>query len=150
MARFVLERMVPASPAAVCAASLDPALHVRSMARHRETMIHGPHGAFTEGAEATWRAWHFGIPFRLSTIVFDVDEPHAFRDRQTRGPFHDFLHVHEFEPHPGGALMRDTVTFHSPLGPIGALVDRLLLRAYLRRLVARRNDAIEAAVRSGI
>ncbi|WP_449409088.1 SRPBCC family protein [Microbacterium maritypicum] len=147
MARFVLERVIAAPPAEVFAASLDPALHVRSMARHGETMVEAPTGGvFTEGSTVTWRARHFGIPFRLRSLVFDIDPPRGFRDRQIAGPFGEFLHEHVFEEHPQGTLMRDTVTFHSPFGPLGRLVDRLVMREHLRRLIDERNDTIAAEI----
>ncbi|WP_091227454.1 SRPBCC family protein [Microbacterium sp. 3J1] len=147
MARFVLERVIAAPPAAVFASSLDPGLHLRSMQRHRETMVEAPAGgAFTEGSTVTWRARHFGIPFRLRSLVFDIDEPHRFSDRQIAGPFASYLHEHVFEEHPDGTLMRDTVTFRSPLGPLGRLVDRLVMRAYLRRLISERNDALASEI----
>ncbi|WEK60996.1 MAG: SRPBCC family protein [Candidatus Microbacterium colombiense] len=147
MARFELERVIAAPPAAVFAASLDPELHVRSMARYGESMIEAPAGGrFSEGSTVTWRARHFGIPFRLRTLVFDIDPPRGFRDRQIAGPFGAFLHEHVFEPHPDGTLQRDTVTFRSPLGPIGRAVDRMFLRAYMQRLIAERNELIAAEV----
>ena len=65
MPRFVLETLIAAPPAAVFAASLDPELHVRSMARHGESIVEAPAGgSFTEGSTVTWRARHFGVPFR--------------------------------------------------------------------------------------
>src|SRR5690606_32394485 len=132
-----------ALPSAVFAASLDPELHVESMARYGETMVAGPPGgSFTEGSTVTWRARHFGIPFHLTTIVFDIDEPHRFCDRQVTGPFGTFHHEHEFIEHPDGTLMRDTITFRSPFGPIGTLVDRLFMRDYLRRMIAERNEVL--------
>ncbi|MEN0023001.1 MAG: SRPBCC family protein [Microbacterium sp.] len=147
MARFVLERVIAAPPTEVFTASLDPQLHVRSMARHGETMVEAPAGGvFTEGSTVTWRARHFGIPFRLRSIVFDIDEPRGFRDRQIAGPFGAFLHEHEFHPHERGTLMRDTITFRSPFGPIGRLVDRLFMTAYLRRLISERNDTISSEI----
>lgn len=147
MASFMLERVIRAQPAAVFAASLDPALHVESMARYGETMVDGPaDGAFTEGATVTWRARHFGIPFHLTSIVFDIHAPRGFRDRQIKGPFRDFLHEHEFLEHPHGTLMRDTVAYRSPFGPIGALVDRLFMREYLRRLIDERNAIVAGSV----
>lgn len=150
MARFVLETVIAAPPAVVFATSLDPAAHLRSMARYRETMTEPPAGGrFTEGSTVTWRARHFGIPFRLRTIVFDLDPPRGFRDRQLAGPFGSFLHEHVFEQHPLGTLMRDTITFRSPLGPLGRAVDALFLRAYVRRLIAERNAALVAEIKGG-
>lgn len=145
MARFALETVIGAAPAEVFAASLDPALHVKSMARFGETMIEAPAGGvFTEGTTATWRARHFGVPFRLRSIVFDVDPPNGFSDRQISGPFAAFLHEHRFEEHPSGTLTQDTVTFRSPFGPLGRLVDTLFMREYMRRLITERNAILAA------
>ncbi|MDP3950201.1 SRPBCC family protein [Microbacterium sp.] len=147
MARFTLERVIRATPAEVFAAALDPALHVESMARYGETMVKGPDGGvFTEGSTVTWRARHFGVPFHLSSVVFDIDPPRRFCDRQTKGPFGTFHHEHVFEEHPQGTLMRDTITFHSPFGPIGALVDRLFMREYMRRLIDERGAVLATAL----
>ncbi|MCT1476936.1 SRPBCC family protein [Microbacterium sp. p3-SID336] len=147
MPRFVLETVIAASPRVVFEAALDPQLHVRSMARYGETMIEPPAGGvFSEGSTVTWRARHFGIPFRLRSVVFDIEPPHRFSDRQVAGPFRAFRHDHEFLPRDGGTLMRDTIEFRSPLGPLGRLVDALVLGRYLRRLIAERNDAVAAAI----
>ncbi|WP_102192939.1 SRPBCC family protein [Microbacterium aurantiacum] len=145
MAQFILERVIAAPPADVFAASLDPGLHVRSMARYDETMVEAPEGGvFREGSTVTWRAKHFGIPFRLRSVVFDIDPPHRFCDRQISGPFGAFLHEHVFEEHPHGTRMRDTVTFRSPFGPIGRLVDAVFMREYMRRTIDERNRALAA------
>ena len=145
MAEFVLERVVAAPPAVVFTAALDPGLHLRSMARYGETIVEEPAGGvFGEGSTVTWRARHFGIPFRLRSTVYDIDAPHGFRDRQISGPFASFWHEHVFEEHPQGTLMRDTIRFHSPFGPLGRLVDRVVLREYMRRLIEERNDQLAA------
>lgn len=145
MSEFVLERVIDAPRATVFAVALDPGLHLRSMARYGETMVEAPAGGvFSEGSTVTWRARHFGIPFRLRSVVYDVDPPRGFRDRQLSGPFGSFWHEHVFEEHPRGTLMRDTIRFHSPFGPIGQLVDRLFLREYMRRLIEQRNAQLAA------
>lgn len=143
MAEFVLETVIAAAPEAVFAASLDPALHVRSMAQYGETMVEAPAGgAFSEGSTVTWRARHFGIPFRLRSVVFDIDPPRRFCDRQISGPFGAFLHEHVFEEHPQGTRMLDTIAFHSPFGLVGRIVDRLFMREYMRRVIAERNAVL--------
>lgn len=150
MARFMLEQVIAAPPQEVFDAAIDPQLHLRTMARHGETMVEAPAGGtFTEGSTVTWRARHFGIPFRLRSTVFAIDPPRRFCDRQIRGPFGSFLHEHEFEEHPRGTLMRDTVTFRSPFGPLGRLIDRLFMRRYMQRLIAERNALIAAEVERG-
>lgn len=147
MAQFTLITVIGAAPDAVFAAAIDPALHVESMAQHGETMVDGPaDDVFAEGSTVTWRARHFGIPFHLTSVVFDIDAPHRFRDRQVKGPFRDFLHEHAFEEHPDGTLMRDTITFRSPFGPIGAFVDKLIMREYMRHLIAERNGVLASLI----
>jgi len=119
------------------------------MARYGETMVEGPtDGVFTEGSTVTWRARHFGIPFHLTSVVFDIDAPRGFRDRQVKGPFREFLHEHEFLDHRHGTLMRDTITFRSPFGRLGALVDRLFMREYLRRMIAERGEVLAVSAGS--
>jgi ligand-binding SRPBCC domain-containing protein len=146
-ASFVIERVIRAAPDRVYAASLDPQLHVRTMARYGETMVAGPDGGiFAEGSTVTWRARHFGLPFHLTSVVFDLDPPRRFCDRQVAGPFAQFHHEHEFDEHPDGTLMRDTVTLRAPFGPIGSLVDRLFMRAYMRRLIDERGAILAAEV----
>lgn len=143
MAQFILETIIAAPVPEVFRASLDPRLHVRTMARYGETMVEAPAGGvFAEGSTVTWRARHFGIPFRLRSVVFDIDEPRGFSDRQISGPFGAFLHEHAFREHPVGTVMRDTVTFHSPFGPLGRMVDVVVMRAYLQRLIAERNAVL--------
>ena len=50
-------------------------------------------------------------------------------DVQLSGPYRLWHHTHDFEPlADGGTLMRDTVRYALPLGPLGALAHRLLVR----------------------
>ncbi|OJU39492.1 MAG: hypothetical protein BGN97_05350 [Microbacterium sp. 69-10] len=145
MASFVLERIIAASPEDVFDISLDVGLHLASQSSRGERAVAGvTTGTMREGDEVTWSARHFGIRFRMSSVVFDVDRPRRFRDRQTRGPFAEFRHTHEFLPTEGGTLMRDTLEFRSPFGPLGRLVDALVMRRHLVAVITERNDAIAA------
>lgn len=145
MASFVLERTITAPPEAVFDLSLDVGLHLESQRSRGERAVGGTTtGMLGEGDEVTWSARHFGIRFRMSSIVFDVDRPRRFRDRQTNGPFGSFVHTHEFSPTNGGTLMRDTIEFHSPFGPLGRLVDAVVMRRHLIAVITERNDSISA------
>lgn len=145
MPSFTLERVIPASPQDVFDASLDVGLHVRSQGSHRERVVAGPvSGTLGEGDRITWSARHFGIRFRLTSIVYDVERPHRFRDRQIRGPFASFVHTHEFTPDAGGTLMRDTVEFRSPFGVLGRIVDAAVMRRHLISVISERNEGISA------
>ncbi|WP_424937164.1 MULTISPECIES: SRPBCC family protein [Bacteria] len=145
MPSFVLERPIGAPPERLFALSLDVGLHTDSMARHGERVVAGPaSGRLGEGDTITWSARHFGIRFRMTSLVHDVDEPHAFSDRQVAGPFAEFRHRHEFVPCTDGTLMRDEITFRSPFGSLGRIVDATIMRRHLVALIEARNDEIEA------
>lgn len=145
MGSFVLERTIAAPVERVFALSLDVGVHVESMTAHAERIVGGVgEGSMAEGDTVTWSARHFGIRFRMTSVVFDVDPPRAFSDRQVRGPFAAFRHRHTFAPVPEGTLMRDEIDFRSPLGPVGRLVDALVMRQHLVRLIQQRNDTLAA------
>ena len=61
-----------------------------------------------------------------------------------KGRFARFDHDHHFEPIGSGTLMRDVLEFESPFGLLGRLVDRMLLRGYLERLLSERALAIKS------
>lgn len=119
---------------------------------HTETMGHGERavggttsGLLAEGDVVTWKARHFGVPLTLTVELTEVDAPTYFRDEQVDGPFAALTHEHSFERLPGDrTLMRDEFRFSSPLGPLGTVVDRLVLERYLRRLLTSRNRALAA------
>ncbi|UJP10035.1 SRPBCC family protein [Microbacterium sp. KUDC0406] len=143
MASFVLERVVPAAPAEVFDLSLDVGLHVSSQSAHDERVADGPaSGMLAEGDRITWSARHFGVRFRMTSLVYDVNRPHRFRDRQVRGPFAEFQHTHEFTAIDGGTLMRDEIVFRSPFWIVGRVVDALVMRRHLIRVITERNDGI--------
>ena len=101
MGSFVLERTIAAPVERVFALSLDVGVHVESMSAHAERIVGGVgEGSMAEGDTVTWSARHFGMRFRMTSIVFDVDRPRAFSDRQLRGPFAAFRHRHTFAPVP--------------------------------------------------
>lgn len=120
--------------------SLDIDAHTGSMRFSRERAIAGvTSGRIGLGEQVTWRAWHFGVPIRMTSTITELDAPHRFVDEQLRGPFRSFRHVHEFAEADGVTTMVDTVRFRAPGGLPGGLVARLLLRPYLRHLITVRN-----------
>jgi ligand-binding SRPBCC domain-containing protein len=63
-----------------------------------------------------------------------------------KGAFHSFVHDHYFEPCDGGTIMKDVLTFRSPMGPLGAAVDWLVMSSYLRTLLTKRNEVLKAVL----
>lgn len=115
------------------------------MSDSRERAIAGvTSGLIGGGEEVTWRAWHFGVPIRMTSRITAMTEPESFVDEQVRGPFRSFRHEHEFRPDGSGTLMVDRVRFTAPLGPLGSIAE-FVLGPYLRRLIEKRNTHIATA-----
>ena len=120
----------------------DVAAHVRSTLGTDERAVGGVTVGLLElGDEVTWEARHLGIRQRLTVRISRFERPRMFEDVMVRGAFASLRHVHEFVPRDGGTTMLDTFTFESPLGPLGAIVDRVYLAGYMRRfLISRANE----------
>jgi len=100
--------------------------------------------------EVTWRARHFGLPLRMTSRITVLEYPHRFVDEQVKGPFKSFRHVHEFQEAGTGSIMTDRVEFTAPFGLVGRVVERLVLRRYLERLIVDRGRFLaRAGSRSG-
>jgi ligand-binding SRPBCC domain-containing protein len=143
MARIELSVLVRA-PAERCfdlSRSID--LHVRSAAATGEEAVAGvTSGLIGPGEEVTWRASHLGVRQRLTSRITAYDRPRHFRDSMVRGAFVSFDHDHFFVPEGDATLMREVFDFRAPGGPLGRLLERLLLTRYLRRFLLARAEVI--------
>jgi ligand-binding SRPBCC domain-containing protein len=138
--RIVLTTQVEAPVRDCFDLSLSVDAHTASMSRSGEQVVGGVDaGVLALGDSVTWEARHFGIRFRMTSQITEYDAPHRFVDEQTSGPFGHWWHEHRFEEVGGTTTMTDVVEFTSPLGPLGRLVDTLVLRRYLTRLLTQRN-----------
>lgn len=145
MARFTLDTFIAASPEVCFDLSLDLGLHQQAFGRTDERIVGGkPEGLIGLHEFVTWEARHFGIRQRMTVGIVAWDRPNRFRDQMLKGPFKRFIHEHTFQAIPGGTLMRDEFEVLSPFQPLGLIVDVLVLRPYLRRLMTTRNAVIKA------
>jgi len=143
--RFESVTTLAIPPAVAFDLSLSVAVHLASMARaHERAVGHVTSDALHMGDQITWRAWHFGVPWRLTSRITAFDRPHRFTDEQVRGPFHRFHHEHLFDPFDGGSQMTDIVEFEAPAGWLGLLGERLVLASYIRNLIDERNRFLAA------
>ena len=85
-----------------------------------------------------------GIPVGWRTRITAYDPPRGFEDTQLRGPYSKWEHRHTFEPVAGGTLMTDSVDYAVPLGPLGDLVNRFVIRDELSRIFRYRADAVRS------
>ena len=129
--------------------SLSINLHVESTAQTSERAIAGvTSGLIGPGQTVTWQGRHFGLMLHHTSIISAYDYPSYFQDTMTEGMFRTFEHDHHFEPIETGTLMRDELRFSSPLAPLGAIVDRLILNQYLKKFLMERNAIICHAAES--
>jgi ligand-binding SRPBCC domain-containing protein len=121
--------------------SLSIDAHLDSMRRSGERAVAGvTSGTIGLGETVTWRARHFGVAWTMTSQITALDRPRRFVDEQVRGPFRFFRHEHRFETDGDVTVMTDTVTLRSPL--LGWIVEPLLLRPYLQRLIRSRNEVL--------
>lgn len=119
-------------------------VHVASTARTEERAVGGKTSGLLElHDEVTWEATHFGLRQRLTSRMVAFDRPNYFRDSMVSGAFRRFDHDHFFSPIEGGTLARDRFDFDAPLGPLGHLVNALILTRYMRRFLEERLQTIK-------
>lgn len=144
-----LETRIAAPAMRVFLLSLSVDLHKASTAYTREQAIAGvTSGILTMNDEVTWRARHFGLWLQHAVRITAYDAPRYFRDEMARGLFNEFIHDHWFVEEGGETLMRDRLMFRAPLGILGRLIERLVLRRHLHELLHTRNRLIQQVAES--
>lgn len=102
------------------------------------------------GTRIDYRLKLFGLPFHWTTEIALWDPPHAFIDRQLKGPYRQWQHRHTFSATAdGGTLVEDEVRYRLPLFPLGEaalpLVQPELARIFAFREAALRRLLLPAA-----
>lgn len=137
---FELTTEIMAPRARVFDASLDIDAHLASMSESGEEAVGGvTTGLIGLGESVTWRAKHFGIVWKMTSQITELDRPNRFVDEQLRGPFKRFYHEHVFEDIEGGTKMSDFIEFDAPFGIVGDGVEKAVLGRYLTKLIVERN-----------
>jgi ligand-binding SRPBCC domain-containing protein len=115
--------------------------HVAALAHTAERAVPPGrrHGRLERGDVVCFQARHFGLRWRLHARIVEMERPHRFVDVQVRGPFRSLRHEHVFTATGAGTLVTDTLTLTSPAGPLRPVVDGLILRRHLLRVLQVRN-----------
>jgi len=144
---ITVDTSIHAPQAVVFDAARDIALHCRTTDWTGERAVAGvTHGLIGLGESVTFEAVHFGVRQRLTGQVVEMEIPHRFVDVMLRGAFAELRHTHEFLPEGTGTIMRDTLEWRAPLGPLGRLADALFLVRYMTKFLVRRGTALKSAV----
>ena len=125
----------------------DLDVHMRTLSHTRERLVGEKTGGMAElGDVLTFEAVHLGIRQRLTSRITEVDRPFLFADESLSGAFTSLRHVHTFTAAGDRTLMRDALTWKSPLGALGALADALFLKRYMLRFLVTRNRNLKVIV----
>ena len=143
---FRLERSqrIAASRSRVFAFFGDPSNLARLTPAGLRFRIHGDVPATLEaGSRLEYRIrWLFlRLPW-VTRITRWVPES-EFEDVQERGPYRSWIHTHSFAEEGGDVIMGDRVEYSLPLGPLGRLAHRLVVRRQLEEIFDFRARAIE-------
>lgn len=144
MPHIHVETSIHADPRTCFDLMRDVESHIRSTKTGERAVAGKTHGLLESGDQVTWEAKHFGLRLRMTVRVTRCDPPYLFEDEQVRGPFGSLHHRHAFRAHETGTLMVDDFDFRSPLGPLGALADLLLVGSHMRRFLMERAAALKA------
>ena len=116
------------------ARTTPPWLHFQVTSKERVTM--------RRGAEITYRIRWMGFPIAWRTLITEYDPPCGFVDEQAAGPYVLWRHRHTFAAGDAGTLVADHVDYILPLGWLGRLAHRLLVRRQLEAIFAYRRAAL--------
>lgn len=152
MTRIELTTRIAAPVQRVFDLARDIGAHERSLARTGERAVAGrTSGLIGPGESVTFEARQLGIRWRLTSRVTEAgwDPPHGFIDEQVDGPFARHRHVHRFEPDGAGTRMTDVWEHELRWGLLGRLVDVLVVRRLVRRLLEERAGALARMTDAG-
>lgn len=119
----------------------DIEIHTKTVWKHtRERAIDGIiTGPIEFGQTVTFQARHFLLKQTLTSKITVFDEPFIFVDEMQRGAFKRLKHIHEFKELDGKTLMIDTLHFEAPFGLLGWVVERIILKKYMKKFIEHRN-----------
>jgi len=99
------------------------------------------------GALIEYRLRLHGVPVSWLTRIEEWEPGVRFVDAQLTGPYALWHHTHEFAPDgEGGTIVRDTVRYALPYGPLGELARRLFVARDLDAIFDFRARRVAAAL----
>ncbi len=75
-----------------------------------------------------------GVPASWKTLIRRWSPPNEFTDDQVKGPYTIWSHTHRFMELQGGTLMTDEVIYKAPFGPIGHIVNEVMIRSDVAKI----------------
>jgi len=105
--------------------------------------------AMEVGTLIDYRLQLFRVPFSWRTRIEAYEKNRMFIDRQIKGPYTLWHHLHTFEESADGTWIRDRVDYQIPLGPAGTLAKWVFVGQTLERIFDYRYARIEEILAPG-
>ena len=99
----------------------------------------------TLGTVVDYKLQLYTIQFRWRSEITVWRPPYEFVDEQVHGPYHNWIHKHQFYEKSGSTIIHDTVRYQIPLWPLGEAVFPWI-NLQLRRIFKYRQQATQAAL----
>lgn len=129
--------------------SLDIDFHKKTMSHTNEKAIAGrTNGIIELNEEVTWHGKHLGTYHTHTSKITKWERPFHFRDQMIKGRFKSFVHDHYFENKGDYVQIKETLEFTSPFWPFSILIEKLILKPYLTKLLINRNVMLKATAES--
>lgn len=123
--------------------------HTDSLAHTKEKAIAGrTSGLFELNDWVTWEANHFGIRQHLTVKITRMEPYTMFEDKMVKGAFKSFEHQHYFERQGDYTIMKDVFSYEVPGWIFGKMVDSIVLKRYMTKLLQTRNEALKRQAES--
>ena len=95
-----------------------------------------------KGSLITYKLKVHGIPLKWRTLINEFEAPSHFVDTQLKGPYKEWIHLHEFHETGEGCLMRDLVKYKVPMGLIGKITGGWLVSKDVKKIFQYRTEVI--------
>jgi len=146
MTTIKLKTIIKAPILTVFDISRDISEHEASTHNTREKAIAGrTSGKINLGETVTWRAKHFGIYLKHTSIISAFESPTYFVDEMTKGVFKSLHHEHIFNEVDGNTEMIDIFKYEVPYSIFGKLFNYFILKSYLTKFLVVRNKHIKCS-----
>jgi ligand-binding SRPBCC domain-containing protein len=101
-----------------------------------------------EGALHVIKSKQFGLWLTWKARISKVNPPFGFTDTAEKSPFKSWIHHHDFIELDGECILRDTIHYQPPGGPIAKLINELMINDRLDSMFHHRHKVTKAMLES--
>lgn len=144
--QFIKRTRIPASATAVFDWHEAPGAFLLLTPPWEHVRVLRHEGGIMDGAEVALLVGKMPLALRWDLTHTDYHYGESFTDRQVHGPFKSWVHVHRMIPDGNDAcILEDRIEYALPLGWLGFLLGRPVMKRKLTRLFDYRHRVTLAA-----